>query len=132
MKLTHSLAGATLALTLTACATPAWQQIDATVKADLVNGVVLSAIESAVAALDPPLATVAGAVDSLIQLIIDDLEANGTLTPAQVANAETLKSQIKAKLVTLSVVDRGALEDRMSERAASPQLVRLVAAELSR
>jgi hypothetical protein len=121
-----------MAFALSACAPSVWQQIQTTVEADLKNGVILGAIETAVATLDPALAGVAGAIDSVVQVIIDDLEANGALTPAQVANAETVKSQIKAKLAKLSAVDRATLDGRWSGLAASPQLVQLVSRELSR
>ena len=130
MKLTNFFAGAALVL-LSGCSTPVWQQIKNTVATDIGNGVILGDIETAVAAFDPALATVAGAIDSLIQLIIDDLEANGSLTPAQVASAEAVKAQIKAKLVTLGAADRALLRDR-TELTTSPAVARLVARELAR
>jgi hypothetical protein len=130
--ISKALLAVSMAFILLACAPSVWQQIQTTVETDLKNGVILTAIETTVATLDPALAGVAGAIDSVVQVITDDLEANGTLTPAQVANAETVKSQIKAKLAKISMVDRATLDGRRSELVASPQLVQLVSRELSR
>lgn len=120
-----------LSLVLSACSAPLWQQIETTVETDLSNGVLLSSIETAVTALDPALASIAGAVDVAIQDIINYLEANGKLTPAQLANAETVKVQVKAKLAGLSAVDRSLLKDR-ADLVRSPELVRVVTRELGR
>jgi len=122
----------TFAFVLLGCNTPLWQQIETTVETDLKSGVLLSDIETAVAALDPALASIAGAVDVAIQDIINYLVANGSLTAAQLANAESVKVEIKAKLAKLSAVDRAVLKDRRSEFVVSPEVVRLVASELAR
>jgi hypothetical protein len=129
MKLTTMLTGAAL-LGLSACTATLWQQIETTVETDVDDGVILGDIETAVATLDPQLAGIAGAVDTAIQTVIDYLEASGKLTPAQVAGAETIKSQIKAKLAKLSSADRGAL--RGPRPAPSPEVVACVARELAR
>jgi hypothetical protein len=115
---------------LSGCTASMWQQIETTVETDIENGMALSAIEAVVVSIDPALATVAGAADAIIQDVINYLEANGTLTPAQVTNAESVKAQIKAKLAALSAADRALLRDRVP--VASPELVRVVARELAR
>lgn len=120
-----------LSILLPGCSPSVWQQIENTVETDLDNGVILSSIEAAVATLDPSLASIAGAVDTVIQAIIDDLEANGKLTPTQMANAENVKTQIKAKLTTLSDADHALLRER-DALIASPALVRVVLGQLAR
>lgn len=126
-----TMLGALLAFGLPGCSPSVWQQIETTVETDLANGVILSAIETAVSALDPALASIAGAVDVAIQDIINYLEASGKLTPSELANAESVKVQVKAKLATLSAVDRAILKDR-AVLVRSPELVRVVTREIAR
>jgi|SRR5580658_5623533 hypothetical protein len=75
-----------------------WSQIEATVLADVENGTALSAIESAVIAIDPSLAGVAGLVDTVIQDAITFLVDSGALPSTAKPHALALQGEIAGKL----------------------------------
>jgi len=75
-----------------------WSTIAQTVLKDIENGVVFSAIESAVEALDPAIAGDVAAVDKLIMDVIQYLEDTGTIPTLSVAYADSLKAQAQAKI----------------------------------
>jgi hypothetical protein len=85
----------------TGCAgasSPVWTSIENTVLADLENNVILSVIETAVVAIDPALAGIAGAVDTAIQNAIAYLESVGAIPVAAVAHTTEVKAQLSKKI----------------------------------
>ena len=90
-----------LALCLFSCTpatAPIWTSIEQTVLTDLENGVALETIESAVIAIDPSLAGVAGLVDTVIQDAINYLVDTGALPTTAKPAASKIQAQIASKL----------------------------------
>jgi hypothetical protein len=77
---------------------PIYTQIEELVLKDIESGVVLSAIEAAVVALNPALAAPADAAAKAIQAAIDFLESVGAIPQASAGYAAELKSAIAIKL----------------------------------
>lgn len=87
-----------LGLGASACSGSLLSQIGDTVLKDVENGSALSTIEGAVVAIDPALAGVAGAVDAIIQEVIDLLEKEGVIPQENVAAADAVKMQAAVKV----------------------------------
>jgi hypothetical protein len=75
-----------------------WTQVEQTVLNLLTSQAALSVLESAVDALDPALAGDVAATDAAIQAAIAFLESVGAIPTPALAYAETVKSQIAAKV----------------------------------
>jgi len=80
-----------------------WSTLAQTVLKDVENGVVFSAIESAVEALDPAIAGDVAAVDNLIMDVIQYLEDTGAIPQPNLAYAESIKTQAHTKAATKKV-----------------------------
>lgn len=102
----RALLGVALGAVLASCgalgcsqpASPVWAQLEQTILADVENGSALAAIESAVVAIDPALASTVGLVDTVIQDVITFLVDEGALPAAAKPHALELQTQIAMKV----------------------------------
>jgi len=77
---------------------PTWSKIESTILTDIENGEALSAIEAAVVAIDPSLASDAQGVDAIIQAAIDFLETVGAIPKANAIWADSVKAGAQVKV----------------------------------
>lgn len=87
-----------LAVGASACSGSLLSQIGDTVLKDVENGSALATIEGAIVAIDPALAGLAGAVDAIIQEVVDLLEKEGVIPQENVEAADAIKMQAAVKV----------------------------------